>query len=43
MVANVIKGTEVAKTLRLSLRDEILKIREEIPDFTPGLTVVQVR
>jgi len=42
MVATVIKGTQVAKNLRLSLRDEILKIREEIPDFTPGLTVVQV-
>ena len=41
-MAKVIKGTEVAKKVRQALRDEILEIQEEKPEFQPGLTVVQV-
>ena len=41
-MAVVIKGTDVAKRVRVALKEEILEIRETIPDFTPGLTVVQV-
>eukprot|EP00116_Pleurobrachia_bachei_P016097 sb/3476359/ len=41
-MAKVIKGTAVAKKVREALRDEILEIKETKPEFTPGLTVVQV-
>jgi len=41
-MATVIKGTAVAKKLRQGLKADILEIRKEQPEFTPGLTVVQV-
>ena len=42
-MATVIKGTAVAKKLRQGLKADILEIRKEQPEFTPGLTVVQVQ
>ena len=41
-MATIIKGTQVAKKVRQGLRDEILEIQQEKPEFQPGLTVVQV-
>ena len=42
-MATVIKGLAVAKKLRQGLKADILEIQKEIPDFQPGLTVVQVK
>ena len=41
-MATVIKGLQVAKKLRQGLKEEILEIQQEQPEFQPGLTVVQV-
>ncbi|KAK9498190.1 hypothetical protein O3M35_004062 [Rhynocoris fuscipes] len=41
-VAELISGTAVAKELQAKLKDEVKQMSEVIPDFRPGLAIVQV-
>ncbi|CAG7837830.1 unnamed protein product [Allacma fusca] len=41
-MAQVLSGTQTSKEIQLQLKEEVNKVRETIPDFTPGLAIVQV-
>ncbi|XP_034232455.1 C-1-tetrahydrofolate synthase, cytoplasmic [Thrips palmi] len=41
-VAKVLSGTEVAKEIRLGLADDVAKMAKVLPDYKPGLAIVQV-
>uniref|UniRef100_T1P9G4 C-1-tetrahydrofolate synthase, cytoplasmic n=1 Tax=Musca domestica TaxID=7370 RepID=T1P9G4_MUSDO len=40
--AKLISGTQVANEIRESLKQKVADIKEDLPDFNPGLCIVQV-
>ncbi|CAL8139524.1 unnamed protein product [Orchesella dallaii] len=42
MAAKIISGTEVSKEIRGQLTQEVAEMKKLVPDFSPGLTIVQV-
>ncbi|CAL4082611.1 unnamed protein product [Meganyctiphanes norvegica] len=40
--AKILSGKEVSGDVRSRLKEEVAKIKEEFPDFVPGLAIVQV-
>jgi methylenetetrahydrofolate dehydrogenase (NADP+)/methenyltetrahydrofolate cyclohydrolase/formyltetrahydrofolate synthetase len=41
-MAKIISGTEVSKQIQAELKDEVDKMRAQVPGFQPGLAIVQV-
>jgi len=41
-MAQVLSGTQVSKEIQQELKAEIERVREQVPDFAPGLAIVQV-
>jgi methylenetetrahydrofolate dehydrogenase (NADP+)/methenyltetrahydrofolate cyclohydrolase/formyltetrahydrofolate synthetase len=42
MSAKLISGTEVSKEIKEQLRQEVAEMKKLVPDFSPGLRIVQV-
>jgi len=42
MTAQLISGTEVSKQIQADLKAEVAQIKQEVPEFSPGLAIVQV-
>ncbi|XP_078090648.1 C-1-tetrahydrofolate synthase, cytoplasmic [Mustelus asterias] len=42
MEAKVLRGKELAEQVRQRLKNEVIQMKEQVPDFRPGLAILQV-